>query len=203
MKKVDREINCPQCGDILPIHFSFSKLAQCSSCGSHIFLEDESARLAGEQSVLSLEPSLVQMHKSFAYGDKVYTVLGHIRYGVGRNVWDEWWITDRNSNGYWLSVDDGDYIIEKELKFTLSIYSMKDLTLDKEIDGWLVTEIGEGRCLGFEGELPEIVEVGEVHHFAHLSRDNGKMMTVEIFSKTKKLYRGRWLDPYDIREALL
>lgn len=202
MRKIDREINCPQCGDIMPIHFSYSKLAQCSSCGSHIFLEDEGVRLAGEQSVLSLEPSLVELNKSFAYGSKVYRAIGHIRYGAGQNIWDEWYIVDRNSNGYWLSIDDGDYILEKEIKFTLPIYSFKELKLDKNIDGWIVSELDEGKCLGFEGELPELVEVGEVHHYAHLSQKDGRMLTVEIFSKTKKLYSGRWLDPYDIRKAL-
>jgi len=202
MRKIDREINCPQCGDILPIHFSYSKLAQCSSCGSHIFLEDEGARLAGEQSDLSLEPSLVELNKSFTFASKTYRAIGHIRYGAGRNSWDEWYVVDSNRNGYWLSIDDGDYVLEKEIEFNLPIYSHKDLVLGKKIDGWTVSEVDEGICLGFEGELPELVEVGEVHHYADLSRTDGRMMTVEIFNKTKKLYRGRWLDPYEIRGAL-
>ncbi len=202
MRKVDREINCPQCGSILPIHFSYSKLAQCSSCGSHIFLEDEAAKLAGEQSVLSLEPSLINLNKSFSYDKKSYRAIGHIRYSEGRNSWDEWWVVDTSNNGYWLSIDDGDYILEKEIKFNLPIYSYKELTLDKNIGGWIVTELNEGICLGFEGELPEAVEVGEVHSYAHLSHKDGKMMTVEIFNKTKKLYKGKWLDPYEIIGAL-
>ena len=200
--KFSRDINCPQCGDKLPLHFTYTKLAQCYSCGSHIFLDDEGARLAGKQSVLSLEPSLIVLNQDFAYEHKVYTPVGHIRYKFKRYIWDEWWIVDRNGNGYWLSVDDGDYVLEKEISFNLPIYSNKEIKLDQEIKGWSVTEIGEGECLGYEGELPEILEIGEKHHYAQLSKSHGEMMTVEFFGKTKKLYSGKWLDAYGIRKAL-
>ena len=200
--KFSREINCPQCGDVLPLHFSYSKLAQCNSCGAHIFLEDDGARLAGEQSVLSKEPSLISLNKAFTYNGKTYTPVGHARFKVGRYIWDEWWSVSQGGNGYWLSVDDGDYILEKELDFTLPIYSYKEIRLQQEIKGWIVTELGEGECIGFEGELPEILEVGQKHYYAHLSKSHGEMISVEFFSKTKKLYSGKWLDPYEIREAL-
>jgi DNA-directed RNA polymerase subunit RPC12/RpoP len=201
--KESREINCPQCGDILPLHFSYSKLAQCHSCGAHIFLEDDGARLAGEQSVLSQEPSLIILNQPFIYNNKTYTPIGHVRFSVGRYIWDEWWIISQGANGYWLSVDDGDYVLEKEITFNLPIYSYKEIKLNQKIKGWSVTEIGEGKCVGFEGELPEIIEVGEIHHYAHLSKAHGDMMSVEFFGKTKKLYSGKWLDPYEIRKALL
>jgi ribosomal protein S27AE len=201
--KSERKINCPQCGDILPLHFAYSKLAQCGSCGAHIFLEDDSVKLAGEQSVLSKEPSLILLNRPFSYHNKIYTPIGHVRFKVDRYIWDEWWLISDSGYGYWLSVDDGDYILEKELDFTLPLYSHKEIKLNQEIKGWRVTEIGEGECIGFEGELPEIIELGEKHHYAHLSKSDGEMMTVEFFAKTKKLYSGRWLDPYEIREALL
>jgi predicted RNA-binding Zn-ribbon protein involved in translation (DUF1610 family) len=199
--KQKRQVNCPQCGDILPLHFSYSKLAQCRSCGAHIFLEDQSARLAGEQSVLSLEPSLIVLHQPFTYNKQTFTPIGHIRFKAGRNVWDEWWCVD-NAKGYWLSVDEGDYILENEIRFSLPLYSHKEMALHQEIKGWTVTELDEGVCVGYEGELPELIEVGETHHYAHLSKSYGEMMTVEFFGNTKKLYSGKWLDPYAIRKAL-
>ncbi|MEA1920669.1 MAG: DUF4178 domain-containing protein [Campylobacterota bacterium] len=199
--KSSREINCPQCGDKLPLHFAYSKLAQCHSCGSHVFLDDEGARLAGKQSVLSQEPSLLSLHQPFVYNHQSLTPIGKIRFGAGRNIWEEWWCVD-SKKGYWLSIDDGDYVLEEEVTFSLPLYSHKEIRLDQEIKGWRVTEIDEGRCLGFEGELPEVVEVGETHHYAHLSKSYGEMMTVEFFGKTKKLYKGKWLDPYEIRKGL-
>lgn len=202
MPKEIRQVNCPQCGDVLPLHFRYSKLAQCGSCGSHIFLDDEGARLAGEQSVLSLEPSLITLDQPFDYEDKSYTPIGHVRYQVKRYFWDEWWLVDTNANGSWLSVDDGDYTLEKEVDFKLPLYSFSEIKLGQKIDGWHVTELGEGSCVGFEGELPTIIEVGETHHYAHLSKSNGSMMTVESRGKNKSAYSGNWLDPYDIIKAL-
>jgi len=197
------QINCPQCGDRLPLHFRHSKLAQCPSCGAHIFLEDESVRLAGEQSVLSEEPSLIVLHRVFDFDGRTYTPIGRVRYSYGRSFWEEWWIVDTNANGYWLSVDDGDYVLEKEVKFNLPILEFNRLRLHAQVGGWRVTELGSGSCIGFEGELPEIVEVGEEHQYAHLSKEDGSMITVEFFGKEKRLYRGTWLDPYEITEALL
>ncbi|MEA2110495.1 MAG: DUF4178 domain-containing protein [Campylobacterota bacterium] len=202
MFKDHQKVNCPSCGDNLPLHFHYSKLAQCSSCGSHIFLDDEGARLAGEQSVLPNTPSLIALNQVFTYNYENYTPIGHIRYGAGRNRWDEWWVVDSNGKGLWLSIDDGDYILEKEVNLTLPTYSFKSLKLGQDIDGWTITELDEGTCLGYEGELPEVVEVGEMHYYAHLSKKSGVMLTIEFFANTKKFYSGKWLDPYEIRKAL-
>jgi hypothetical protein len=184
------------------LHFRYTKLLTCPSCGVPIFLDDEGARLAGEQSVLSEEPSLVVLNQPFTYHDENYTPIGHIRFGVGRNIWDEWWVLDSGGKGYWLSIDDGDYILEKKVNFTLPIHSFKALKMNQEIQGWHVTELGRGKCLGFEGELPEIISVGETHHYAHLSKENGQMLTIEFFKNSKMIFSGKWLDPYEIRGAL-
>jgi len=195
-------LNCPSCGALLPLRFRYTKLLTCPSCGVPIFLDDEGTRLVGEQSVLSEEPSLILLNQPFTYHGENYTPIGHIRFGVGRNVWDEWWLLDSDGKGYWLSVDDGDYILEKKVNFTLRIDSFKSLKMDQEIQGWRVTELGHGKCLGFEGELPEVIRVGETHHYAHLSKENGQMLTVEFFDNSKMIFSGKWLDPYEIREAL-
>ena len=195
--------NCPNCGDTMPLEFHYAKIAQCKSCGSHVFLEDDAVRLAGKQSVLSEEPSLIKMHESFSFGRNSYTPVGRIRYSYGRSFWEEWWVLDASHKGYWLSVDDGDYVLEKESTLDLPIRSHTELRLHDSVKGYQVTEIGSGECLGFEGELPEIIEVGEVHHYVHLSKENGSMMTIEFFAGAIKYYKGEWLDPYDFRKALL
>ena len=201
MSETTWQINCPQCGDALALHFRFSKLVHCASCGSDIFLDDEGARLAGEQSVLAAFPSLLELHTPLRYEHKIYTPIGHIRYETERYSWDEWWVHDQNDNAYWISVDDGDYIVEKEVPFSLPVYSFNDVHLGDEIEGWEVSEMGEGVCKGFEGELPEVVALGEKHHYAHLSKPDGEMMTMEFFNNTKKLYKGRWIDPYALYKA--
>ena len=201
MHEKSTQIHCPQCGYTLPLHFRFSKLVRCPACRSSIFLEDEGARVAGERSVLADLPSLLQLHQPLRYQNELYTPIGHIRYVTERYSWDEWWVYDQHGKPYWISVDDGDYLIEEEIPFRLSVYSIDALRLGGSIEGWQVTEIGEGLCQGFEGELPQIVTIGERHHYAHLSKPGGEMMTLSFEHNTKKLYRGRWIDPYELYKA--
>jgi len=202
VEKVIKPVNCPQCGYPLSLKFKYTKLIKCLSCKSDIFLDDETVRLAGKSSVIADIPSLLILYKSFGYAGSFYTPIGRIRYRSGRFVWDEWWIIDENNDGLWLSIDDGEYVLGKEIKFDLDITNPKTVKTSDNIKGWTVTETGEGICEGFEGELPEIITIGEAHHYIHLEKDNGAIMTAEFFGNEKKLYSGKWLDPYQIRRAL-
>ena len=108
--------NCPQCGDALEIHFKYSKLVKCSSCNSSIFLEDNTVKLIGESSVLSPEPSLIELHKPFKLQAKTFTPLGKIRYAYGRGFWEEWFLKDERNQEFWLSIDEGDFVLQKKSK---------------------------------------------------------------------------------------
>jgi len=196
--KTQKQLKCPSCGYPLPIYFKYSKLIRCPSCGSDIFLEDEAVKVMGKSSVLSDEPSLIKLHKVVEIEGREYIAVGHLRFTTGPYFWDEWWMMS-DGEGYWISVDDGDYILEREIKYSLSTTNPEDFKLGREFGEWIVTEIGEGICEGFEGELPEIIKPGDKYLYAHLSRSDGEMMTVEFLSSGARLYRGEWLDPYEIR----
>ncbi len=197
-----KTINCPQCGYPLSPKFKYTKLIKCPSCKSDIFLDDEAARVAGKSSVIAQIPSLLEIYRDFEYDGARYTPVGRIRYRSGRFVWDEWWIVNEYGNGSWLSIDDGEYVLEEEIEFRMDIPDPAGLKNTETINGWLITETGEAVCEGFEGELPEEISIGEKHRYIHLEKDNGSIMTAEFFDGGKKLYSGRWLDPYRIRKAL-
>ncbi|MEZ5479330.1 MAG: hypothetical protein R3E95_18155 [Thiolinea sp.] len=104
--------NCPQCGNALPLSFSFAKLVVCEQCDSTIFLEDDAARLAGQRSVLPERPSLIGLKTPFSYRNQDYLPVGHIRYQYAYGYWDEWWVLDGQGQGMWMSVDEGDFAFE-------------------------------------------------------------------------------------------
>ncbi len=193
-----REINCPQCGYRLPLQFKYTKLTKCPACGSVIFLEDEAVRLAGYQSVISEGDSLINLRKRFRVGSSSFLPVGFIKYEDERFEWIEWWILNKYGVGLWLSVDDGDYILEKETSYYFPQKRFRDFDLEMVIDGWRVTELGEGRVAGFEGELPEIVEIGETHQYIHLSKRGGEIATIEFANNQRWFYIGRWLEPFEI-----
>ena len=163
-------INCPQCGAALPLYFAHTKLAQCGSCGSSIFLDDEAARLTGESSVLAPEPSLISLNKPFGYAGKSYFPMGMIRYSYGRGFWEEWWIKDSTEHEYWLSVDEGDMVLERLIENEDDPHYFESPSIGQSIGSeWIITEIGTGVCEGFSGSLPRRVAKGEEHQYMHLS----------------------------------
>ncbi len=207
MNKKNRVINCPQCGNQLPLSFRYAKLAVCDSCGSTLFLEDDAVRLAGKQSVLSEIPSLLQLGTPFQYQHTSFTPVGKVRYRHPVGFWEEWWAVDNSGQGFWISVDEGDFAFEKPLNIAAdALPSHTDIQPGASIQlyetDWQVTETGEGQCEGFEGELPEIIRVNESLPYAHLSDKRGQLLTLEYYEQTTRAYKGEWVDPFEIRSAL-
>lgn len=199
---VDKSINCPQCGYSLSLYFAYAKIAKCKSCKSTIFLEDEGARLAGESSILAPEISLIKLNQSFKYKSKNYLPLGMIRYSYGRGFWEEWWLKDDKGKEYWLSVDEGDMVLEKPIKNIYDLSFFKTLRLNKSLKGgWIVTELGQATCEGFIGMLPKIISKGSTYHYAHLSGDKARLQTIERMENTLEVFEGVWISPFDIGKS--
>jgi len=198
-QKILNQSNCPQCGDVLARHFKYSKLIKCQSCGSSIFLEDDVVKLIGERSVLSEEPSLIEINSPFLYEGREYLPLGKIRFDYGRGFWEEWFLKDEDNQEFWLSIDEGDFVLEQKIVMKLPFNSMREFKLGKKYNYYLITEKGEGVCVGFEGELPELISIGEKHQYVHLSEGYNKLITVEFSEGSKEVFKGNWIDPLSIK----
>ncbi|CAA6804199.1 MAG: Unknown protein [uncultured Sulfurovum sp.] len=190
--------NCPQCGDKLNILFKYSKLIKCQSCNSSIFLEDESVKVIGERSVLSTEPSLIHLHKMFKLNDKTFMPLGKIRYDYGRGFWEEWFLKDDNNKEFWLSIDEGNFVLEEKIKLVLPFKNFQQFKLGKKYNNYLVTEKGFGICVGFEGELPKEIKMNAKHQYVHLSAGYNKLLSIEFNEEGIEVFQGEWLNPLDI-----
>ena len=197
--EIDKSKNCPQCGDTLELHFKYSKLIKCLSCGSSIFLEDDAVKLIGQSSVLSPEPSLIQLHKPFSYQKNNYIPLGKIRYSYGRGFWEEWFLKDEKNKEFWLSIDEGDFVLQEKIKLPLPVKNNAAFTVGAKYGKYLVTEKGKGTCVGFEGELPESIQIDEKHEYVHLSLGYGKLVTIEFQKGSIETFRGQWIDPLEIK----
>jgi DNA-directed RNA polymerase subunit RPC12/RpoP len=196
--KAIKTINCPQCGYELPIYFRWTKLIECPSCKSSIFLEDEGAKVIGKASTLSPEPSLVKIGEPLIIEKKTYMPLGKIRYSYGRGFWEEYFLKGEDSREYWLSIDEGDFALEKPMNIPLPIHSFDELTVGAEYGKYIVTEVGQGKCVGFEGELPKLISVEDTHNYAHLSKGGASLVTIEFRDKDMSIYSGEWIDPFSI-----
>lgn len=192
-----QSFNCPQCGDALARQFRHAKLIVCQSCDSTIFLEDDAVRLAGKQSALTPMMSLLKLNVPFEYQHQTYVPIGHVRYRYDRGYWDEWWVIGGDGKGIWVSVDEGDFAFETEIKLKEDI-KYPSLILGRKIGSWIVTELDRAYCEGYEGELPEVIEAGESFDYAHLSGPKGALMTLEFPPSGLVAYKGKWIDPFEV-----
>ncbi|MGI9511052.1 MAG: DUF4178 domain-containing protein [Geminicoccaceae bacterium] len=199
-----RTFACPNCGAELEARLRTTKLVACNYCDSNVLLEDDAVRLAGKQGVMADYPSLIQMHGNYRYRDWKFMAVGRARFDYGQGFWDEWWVTSGDGEGRWLSVDEGDFALEEtvDIEKTPSPF---ELTPGSRIEigdeSLLVTEQGRALCVGVQGELPEVLEVGDSYSYFHLSGAGGRLYTLEIDRGRAAFHRGHWLDPFEI-EAL-
>ena len=198
---IEKTFNCPQCGDKLELHFKWTKLVSCSSCKSSIFLEDDGSFNIGEQSSLSPEPSLIELHIPITIENKSYLPLGKIRYSYGRGFWEEWFLTDNQNQKFWLSIDEGDFVIQEKATIKLPFSNPLSAKVGNKYGGYLVSERGTGKCVGFEGELPELIKIGESHFYLHLNVGEGKLITVEVTAQKTETFVGQWIDPLIIKRV--
>lgn len=200
------DLSCPSCGDQVPRHFQHAKIAVCESCNSVIYLDGAEATIAGEQSAVADYPSLFQLHQRYTYQDLVFEPVGMLRYDYGRGYWDEWWcLTDANE-GRWISVDEGDFVIEKPINVPTDAPSKKELINGRHLTvlnlPWTVTEIGEATFVGMRGELPDAINQQRTFWYCHLSRPGSELLTLEYdnpYNPPSDAFLGKWMDPFLIK----
>ena len=185
----------------MDIYFKWTKLVQCSFCASSIFLNDKEAELIGKASVLSPEPSLIKLHEPIIIDNKKYLPLGKIRYSYGRGFWEEWFLKGESNKEFWLSVDEGDFVLEKRTEISLPFKSPRVVRVGRRYGAYIATEIGEGKCVGFEGELPFSINIGKTYNYIHLSKGGGNLVTVEFTDGIDKIFQGKWIDPLTIKRV--
>ncbi|MDM8547386.1 DUF4178 domain-containing protein [Candidatus Venteria ishoeyi] len=81
--------------------------------------------------------------------------------------------------------------------------SLQQLSVGDEISlnnrTLLVTERGTANCIGLQGELPELFNLGDHYDYLHLQGEKGYFMTLEIEKKTLYAYEGRWVDSFEVK----
>jgi len=143
----------------------------------------------------------VKLHDPIIINKKTYLPLGKIRYAYGRGFWEEWFLKGEDNSEYWLSVDEGDFALERKRTLRLPFKSPHIVKVGKRYGNYLATEIGKGKCVGFEGELPHRIEVGKVHNYIHLSRGGGELVTIEFTDGIDEVFEGAWIDPLKIKKV--
>ena len=196
------EMNCPNCGNQVQPAIKSAKMVTCESCSTTLLLEDAGLRHAGEQGVLHEVPMICQLGDELKIGKGRYQILGHARFSYGRGTWDEFWAVDKSGNPVWISVDEGDLILQRELakkdwpefKGTLRL----GRTLRYKAEGFRVDEDGTGTCVGLKGSFGHPLTVGETYRFLNLQGEDGTVLSAEIVGTEFEWFIGSWVDPFEV-----
>ncbi len=196
-------LNCPVCGAAVPVRIQFVKLAVCEHCKTTLFLQDDAVKHVGKKSMLTQMPSIFELSKRYQHRSWTFETCGRIQFDYDGGMWDEWWVVSPNGENKWLSVDEGDIVLEAPFEGTDKLADFDQINVGQEvkIDGRLliVTEKNTSRCIAVEGQLPDLIFPGKVHNYIHLSGPNGTHYTFEYVNKRVKAYKGVWIDPFDVK----
>ena len=196
------EFNCPNCGHQIPPAIKSAKMTTCDACTTTILLEDTGLRLAGEQGVLHDVPMICQLGDELKIDKGRYQILGHARFSYRRGTWDEFWASDKAGSPVWISVDEGDLILQRELsqedwpKYRGSLRLGRNLRYKAE--SFRVDEDGTGTCVGLKGSFGHPLTVGETYRFLNLQGESGTVLSAEIAGKDTEWFIGRWIDPFEV-----
>ena len=161
------------------------------------------ARRYPDQSIHMLAPqSAAPIARRMAEVSQVHLMpVGHARFSYGRGHWDEFWCLDGSTEGLWLSADEGDYALERNLRqsawpvgFRATISTVTEILGDT----FTVTEAETAECLAVRGEFPEELEVGEAHLYFDLTGPDGRMATYERWDGGEAWSIGEWVDPWEV-----
>lgn len=198
---MDKHIPCPSCGAPVERHLPYAKLIVCEYCSSSVFLNDGVVENAGQKSVAVDLPSMFSIGIPLQWNSISLTPRGCVTYDWGKGLWQEWWVQANTGEDFWVSVDEGDIVIQRPIELDdLPDYASAEMNQAISLQGqeYKVTERGEASCVSFKGELPEQLEHDEIHQYLHLSYSS-KLITVEYADGEVKAFSGEWIDPFDLK----
>lgn len=168
-----------------------------------MLIEDEVVSLAGEQGVMHDTPLLIALGDSVTTRDGRFEILGHARYSYGRGLWDEFWALDKTGQSVWISVDEGDVVVQREVvakdvkALTMRPGLGEPITYRK--DRYIVTEREDAECVALRGSFDHVLTVGDRYAFVNASGPGAQLLSGEIREDGAQWYLGQWYSPFDIQ----
>jgi len=186
----------------MPEMLAQARMLNCEFCGSSIVLDDEVLRKAGEAGEMLDAPELVTIGRAIRLPSGQFTAWGHVRYDYGQGHWDEYY-GDLDGDWCWLSVDEGDLVLQHKIEGTKLSYSDFKPLAEVEIEGkkYKCTETGRATAIAFRGQLPEPVAIGDEHRYGNFQGRGTHVASAEIWDEGQALFIGEWIDPFDVRPA--
>ncbi|MCB9487489.1 MAG: DUF4178 domain-containing protein [Deltaproteobacteria bacterium] len=193
----DRFITCPSCGAPHEIYNPGLAMFVCEYCDNAVYWDEGRIQDAGKQAVLPEGFTRLYRGATGSLFQRRFCVLGRARYSYGEGFWDEWYLEMHDGSVEWLTEDDGELSLQKQIDTPKDFSSRSP-----KVGAWLavgderfvVEEVGTAKCIGVEGDLPKVVTIGEEYRYADASSPDGRYnLSVEYDDTPPTLFRGHWL----------
>jgi hypothetical protein len=160
-----KRMSCPACSAPLTIQHRFVKMVTCDFCGQVSLMHDAGLDPTGRTAKLAQLPSPLYVDATGQLVGRRFRVLGRLRYEYSSGMWDEWFLTFEDERPGWLVEDEGEYTFYVKETLTGTVPPFESLSVGDlvTIGGRqvFVTEVGEARIAGGEGQLAFTILPGE------------------------------------------
>lgn len=180
----------------------YARMTVCESCDTAILIEDDVVRAAGVKGIMHDTVSLFDIGDTVKTGGQAITLRGKARFSYGRGFWDEFWGLDEQSASVWVSLDEGDVAIQRELDNAGLSDAVQQARIGDSInigdDEYIITEIEQAECIALRGVFDHALKVGETYSFFNASGLGSAILSYEYWDGGAQLYLGNWFNPFDI-----
>lgn len=197
--------SCPNCGDQVVLCISSPAVTQCKSCDTTLLIATNGFEFAKGGHFIHDRFSPINIGDEIMVNKLLLSVFGAVRYSYGLGWWDEWYCEVENGEGFWLSVDEGDYAIQrlidgKNLGLSASPKIGDEVVFESRTH--YLSEIGNAELLSFTGSLPILPKIGEKIEYFNFEGAYAQLLSAERSRTSINWYFGNWIDPFELRFAV-
>ncbi len=186
----------------MPAQIRHVVMLTCPSCGTTLYLDGTRLENAGASGEMHDAPALFGIGDSVQLDRARIDILGHARFSYGRGWWDEYWGQNEKQTGCWISVDEGDVVLQYPIprKRWPQLSARPRLGLPFMYDGkdFAVTEIDVAECVALRGAFGEVLEIGETYRFFNAEGSDGALLSGEFWDGGESWFVGYWHDPFEV-----
>ena len=192
-------ITCPNCSAEVPVSGGHVAVVACNFCQGTLLLGQDQIQYLGKSSTLKATKSCLSLGWPAVLRGKEVYATGRLQYQYSKGVWDEWFVRDDTGQGYWISQDEGIYMLEStsgvspdQLPYHSQLKPGQGVRIGQQ--DYMVEEKDTAILVGAAGELPEKVIPGEEMIYVDLGADGLKATLTYFPDGSVEFYQGQYLD---------
>lgn len=178
-------------------------MTTCDACGTTLYLKDSVFLNAGTSGDMHETPMLFELGDQIYIEGNKFETLGHARFDYGPGWWDEFYALDGNGKSAWISVDEGEVILQRYVDQDMAGVPQHAMRVGETFEvngyGYRITERDTATCIAVRGDFPEPLTVGETYKFVNARNKYADILSGEFSGRGAQWYIGRWIDPFDVK----